>query len=282
MKIQFAVDWLTVTRDKRPIISAAPYALTIPNNTWKRDKAHSGYNVGWSDNLGATVQWHDKRDDMRVQVQYTGQVLTRYWEGGYPTMDVIRWYFEHRDTRLARIDLAIDVHDGALDIQSLYDQIRSKIADTHGRKERLQRSGENGITLYIGAPTSDKQLRIYDKGAEREVGEDWKRAELQIRGKAAHALGKMLPYIQEHKLSEVARNLIGDMVWFDNEIWAEMVSAASTVRICLSQKQKGDLLDWLANQVAPAIARYIKEGGNPDIMDKLSILVNNRLTENQD
>lgn len=278
LEVKFAVDWLSVTSDKRPIFSPEPYAFPIPGNIWKRDKAHSGYNVGWSDDAGATVQWHDKRDDMRVQIQYTGQVLTRYWERGYPTMDVIRWYFERKDTRLSRIDLAIDVHDAALDIKSLYEQIRSGIADTHGRKERLQLSGESGVTLYIGAPTSDKQLRIYDKGAERDVLEDWKRAELQVRGDAAAALGKRLAHIREHQLSEVARSLIGGMVSFDSEIWAEMVRTDTAIRICLSQKQKGDLVDWLANQVAPAIARYINEGGNPDIMDKLIILVNNRLT----
>lgn len=278
MEVKFAVDWLSVTRDKRDVPSPDTYAYPIHNNQWVRGKVHSGYNVGWQDTLGATVQWHDARPDMRVQAQYSGQVLTRYWESGHPTMDIIRWYFEHKDTRLSRVDLAIDVHDSALDIRALYDQIKAKIADTHGRKERLQLSGDSGVTLYVGAPTSDKQLRIYDKGVERGLPEDWKRAELQIRGDAAYALGKKLPYIREHELSEMARYMIGNMVSFDSEIWAEMVSTTSDVRITLSQKHKGDLLDWLANQVAPAIARYIKEGGERDILDKLEILVNNRLT----
>ena len=43
--------------------------------------------------------------------------------------------------------------------------------------------GIKGRTFYIGAPSSDVQFRLYEKGKKEGEGRDWVRAELQVRPK---------------------------------------------------------------------------------------------------
>lgn len=43
--------------------------------------------------------------------------------------------------------------------------------------------GVKGRTFYLGAPSSDVQFRLYEKGKKEGQGADWVRAELQVRPK---------------------------------------------------------------------------------------------------
>ncbi|MEX5543951.1 replication initiation factor domain-containing protein, partial [Pseudomonas poae] len=40
---------------------------------------------------------------------------------------------------------------------------------------------DDGRTLYLGSQTSAVSMRIYEKGKQLDCGNDWVRAELQVR-----------------------------------------------------------------------------------------------------
>jgi hypothetical protein len=52
---------------------------------------------------------------------------------------------------------------------------------------RLQKTRSNsGHTIYVGSASSDRMVRIYDKGAEQGTGTDWLRFEVQLRRQSAN------------------------------------------------------------------------------------------------
>lgn len=74
----------------------------------------------------------------------------------------------------------------------------------------LARSRQNtGHTVYIGASSSDRMVRIYDKGAESETGTDWLRFETQLRREAANSFFLQL---KEGELEEKALALLNKQI----------------------------------------------------------------------
>lgn len=80
--------------------------------------------------------------------------------------------------------------------------------------KKVARSRQNtGHTIYVGSSSSDRMVRIYDKGAESETGADWLRFETQLRREAANHFfilvrelprlpysGNLLEYFEERAL----------------------------------------------------------------------------------
>ena len=63
------------------------------------------------------------------------------------------------------------------------------------RSRRLYTSRTGRLeTIYLGAPSSDRQTRIYDKGLEQGVDYDWWRVESQARMKKGDALFQDNPF----------------------------------------------------------------------------------------
>lgn len=83
--------------------------------------------------------------------------------------------------RVSRIDIASDSDEGwdsAAERVQAWAQDHPKTVVTHvGDFTRAER----GRTLYIGAPTSGRRIRVYEKGVQLGQNPNWVRVELQIR-----------------------------------------------------------------------------------------------------
>jgi hypothetical protein len=76
--------------------------------------------------------------------------------------------------RLSRIDVAIDYRD--VDLSGY------QVLDSKGRKRNVWQDGTGRVeTVYIGSPSSDFRVRIYDKAREQKVPGIWWRVEAQCR-----------------------------------------------------------------------------------------------------
>lgn len=91
-------------------------------------------------------------------------------------------------TNITRLDLAYDDHIGTLDLYRIAADIRDRNYTSPSKKSQIiwsddQVNDVQGLTVYVGSKKSDVLVRIYDKAAEREFGEDvhWVRCELQLR-----------------------------------------------------------------------------------------------------
>lgn len=89
--------------------------------------------------------------------------------------------------RLSRVDVAIDYVGKDLSNLEWHETIERSRRLYTSRTGRLE-------TLYLGAPSSDRQTRIYDKGLEQGADYAWWRVESQARLKKGHSLFQDNPF----------------------------------------------------------------------------------------
>lgn len=103
---------------------------------------------------------------------------------GHQTMPFLKWArgrFPHHS--VTRADACIDFEspeawivllDRAIDVK------RDHKLSSREQGDWLD-GGVKGRTFYLGAPSSDVQFRLYEKGKKEGAGPDWVRAEVQVR-----------------------------------------------------------------------------------------------------
>jgi DNA relaxase NicK len=95
--------------------------------------------------------------------------------------DVVRGQFPAH--RVSRVDSCEDYHH-----PEAYEFLRA-MALKIGKEHRVQcreivkplPDSDDGRTLYLGSQTSAVSMRIYEKGKQLDCGDEWVRAELQVR-----------------------------------------------------------------------------------------------------
>ena len=92
---------------------------------------------------------------------------------------------------ISRLDIACDDREGYLDMEQIIKKTRAREINSRLRWKDIHESinGElkAGSTVYIGAPSSDFRVRIYDKALEQGVDGHWIRVELVMRKENANA-----------------------------------------------------------------------------------------------
>lgn len=197
--IQTGVDWLTYTC---PIVPGKSPEWMAGEYIFPHDGTHITADLlpnprGYLQCLAlrhGRVAWHPERPQQRFMVQFTGAEL-----GALRGMDVKSTYLIghalNHSARVTRIDFAVDIHGRKANV----DEVRSIFEAGHAKTQAGSGGSYRGIalaeaairggeTLYIGSPQSDRQMRIYDKGAEQGTNEDWIRVELVSRKELAHNL----------------------------------------------------------------------------------------------
>lgn len=191
------------------------------------DNAPAGYTVAYHYGAHAfyfATAYHPTQPSMQVVVKFSAQALDYYIENS--KMKLYRfWHMITSDIykpRLSRIDLTADYIDLNVDptliYQNLvnrkidiYDKFAGKTPDTPIlRKRNLSFRGfavkDEIPTIYVGAPSSDCQLRIYDKKREQveRAGSklakalncsNWTRFECTLSKRYAHQMSDALSNI---------------------------------------------------------------------------------------
>lgn len=89
--------------------------------------------------------------------------------------------------RLSRIDVAIDYYGKDMSNMEWHEEVERSRRVYTSRMGRLE-------TIYLGAPSSERQTRIYDKGLEQKVDYAWWRVESQARMKRGDKLFQDNPF----------------------------------------------------------------------------------------
>jgi DNA relaxase NicK len=106
-----------------------------------------------------------------------------------------------RGAKFSRLDLAIDIVGGALDLDALAEAIRQGNlvsqweAENWTQTKGIVPGGKGGNTIYGGSKSSSSRLCMYDKKAEQGQPDDapsWVRVEFRARHEVAVALSKAI------------------------------------------------------------------------------------------
>lgn len=133
---------------------------------------------------------YDGKEDMGIHVDCSSKNL------GYIT-DILDIPLLQGNVKYTRIDLACDVYNLSL-FEDCYLNCKLHNFRTKRKKRSVIESFDtstnklNGRTIYFGSRVSSVYMRIYDKGLEQKVDEDWTRIELEIKGDSANNLAKLI------------------------------------------------------------------------------------------
>lgn len=198
MERSVKVDFLNFTtrRSLPDVISLFAY---LSNPLQPDEKGMYGYSFRMSSPDGVMVLYSAGRDDIHVQL--SGRACDRDL---FSLIELVG-----PSDYVTRCDIAIDCIGSGFTCAEIWRLLRggsfTSVSSTIRQVEGiLSRPGQSqdtierlaqrvrktrinsGHTIYIGASTSDRMVRIYDKGAESETGADWLRFEIQLRRASAN------------------------------------------------------------------------------------------------
>ena len=231
-----------------------------------------------------------KTEEMGTHIIITGQGC-RYYETKECLVTLISRINQNK-SRLTRIDLAIDDKLGdTILLDKIIEDVNkaNTVSKWKNSLELTQRSlldGQvNGQTLNLGSRSSEVFLRIYNKSMEREEEGNWVRMEIEIKGKKAQELQKM---INSQNVGQITKKLIHNYIrivepgkdsnksrWKIKDYWKNIIN--TTEKLTLTTRPEEPTLEnmkkWVQNQVSATIATIVMaEGGCMDFLyDQISI-----------
>lgn len=264
----FTLDWISVTFPSDKYLDFIKELHGENNYTYIEARPQKGYNRAIEYETGLRVSWHEALSSQGVHAVFTGSTLRRY-----ETTDV-RWTgilacANNYDGRTSRVDLAFDVRNTALTPEILCKpSLRPYKGKGRTPKFNTLLGGDGSWTLYIGARSSEKMLRIYDKAKEQKDYEsDYVRIELETKGKVAHAVGWNFARQSVEECVGMALGLVKGVADFNVRNW-DIALKGEVVGLSFPQGKERDTMGWLTKIVAPALAKQIAKRPSDDVMSE--------------
>lgn len=152
---------------------------------------------------------YNGNEGMGVHVEMSGQGCRTFEKNSNLTWrDLFLRFRVHyvAKCKITRIDIAVDDFKGYFKIPELIKQVKrgsvtSKFKMARQISNIIIKTGEElGYTLYFGRPTSDIQIRFYEKNIEQEMkgnivpekAQIWNRTEIQARGDRAQVITEFI------------------------------------------------------------------------------------------
>lgn len=254
MKKTALIDWIAATIPTRfetpqTLANYLEGIFPTPSDTYILSKPLHGYKVAIIEPLGIMCMTAGT-EKMGAHVVLSGSTLNNLSSAGFPREKALENLI-NIGSRFSRIDLAIDVRDGHIKPKQLYAALEQGSATTKARNYRIIEDGRlGGQTLYLGSPTSEKMIRMYDKAAEQRQSGDWLRVESQLTGSLADRAAKA---VLAHGIGAVATGVIDDFVQWDERGWNEIISG-EIAGIESSTRKITNTKRWLLDIVSKSIA----------------------------
>ena len=183
---------------------------------------------------------------------------------------------------VSRIDIACDDREGYLNMDEIIDRTRSNEINSRLLRRTINFSlngkDKAGATVYIGAPSSEFRVRIYDKALEQGVAGHWIRVELVMRSANANAfvedmtnsenVGKLAAQVINDKFSFIERDDSNISRCTVCDWWQNFVDELDKVRLVsrdVIQHGVERIRSWIENQVGPSLYVLMKTMGIIDI-----------------
>lgn len=249
------IDWISLTFHPKPEDQNAVLSLFSRSGVLDVDKARFGYDRAGRTEEGAILYTSSVNRDMGVHAVISGSALLSYSANGCTPTQLLERALRVGG-KITRLDLAKDARDETFDLASLEKQISER--DFVGRVQKAAsiRSTDGGMTIYVGSRQSNKFLRIYNKGVESKTGEDWIRAEMELKSDTAHIVGKLIS--EGEDMNNLFTSLARRQCDVNNADWQKMLSADARIGVPKVERQS-DREAWIAKQVTPAVADYGSE-----------------------
>lgn len=320
MKATAIIDWLTFS------VAGETEPERVITDILRMDKLLFEKGYGGGNGYCQSLQYEnirvffdpaeDRIADMGICVSMSGkgcrhwEMLTehkksqRIHEESTPFMSLFQQLHIDERVNVSRVDLALDDTQGLLDLDVICNCVELNNINSRIRKRSYTLSWDGqhptGKTVYIGAPSSDFRMRIYDKAKEMyqpgEAGYDkhWVRFEIVMKG--ANANGFVNCMVNANDLGPLASGILQDKIAFierDNENitrcsicqwWLDFVDAVAAVKLVFKEEVRHkleDRIDWVSRQIAPSLSLINDACGYFKLRDIIKIGAGKRSKQQQ-
>lgn len=156
----------------------------------------------------------------------------------------------NQDWRPTRIDVAFDFVNFGYTAINIWEKGMKEQAYAGRRKSNFITS-ESGSSITLGARTSDKYLRMYEKGKEQGTNEDWFRVEIEIKGRTANAYNDHYEAILKHGANAILA-ITSRLPQEANDFLFEFAHGVQTPEVGRKQT-RGDREKWILTQIVPIL-----------------------------
>lgn len=224
IQISTCLDWLRLTFAHGANLNEVMPAFPALARTGEiLDHGFYGYNRAMPLVSGGALLWHTEKPEMKYCIDLPGSVLAEVRRDGFEVEEIMEHFIHKRipDVTYKRIDFAIDLENGGVQVYDLWRAIESKRTKIRAHSARFLRSSEsdyNADTVEIGSRGgSPRFLRVYDKAAQTGMlWKAWVRIELESTKQRANLFAAS---VLKHGRAATGRREIGEMVntkvkWF--------------------------------------------------------------------
>lgn len=262
MDLLAGLDWISVTFPVERGYERWWSGVHPADTEVKRQvRARHGYTRATVYGSGATQSESDQRADMGIHVVYSARAI-----GNMQTMYGVdqKQLLSHLTdgSKVARMDVKLDVYDTGLDISKLYKMARAGQIETKARTisyvESAKTGSESGAaTCYVGSQKRRKKLlRVYDKGSQMNYSGDLKRFELELHSRSALTSANRLKTADLGDWGvEIGGLIKGYCYWPGDNAVAEIFADMAAIKIDVPAENTGNTIKWLLDVVAAVLAR---------------------------
>lgn len=265
MDLTYRVDYLTIVTDEDMASRIGPH---YQDGRWLPQKGQWGYDQCWLDTLTGVKRLRSStRPDMGVCFVATGKVIDKI-------QHVLRepaqlWALDRYGFgwgRCTRIDLAVDRWDEGESTSLVVDSAEAGLLVSSAKKMHVIRGlgSDTGLTLYVGARTSPRMLRVYNKNSESKGV--WPTTRLEIEIKQPYSADIWRTLTSSRSPDVVMRAVIGtikDLVpMFGVPVIDKMFSGFEPLTPAPREDIEADTKRWLSHQIIPTLVKSVRD--NPD------------------
>jgi len=278
MITMWSIDWFSCTfkHGETELDIRKAVSFGYPLRAWSVAQARFGYSFAMAHPFGHYIMTNPARPEMGAHLAFTGRSLAALNDGGIAAVKMLSWALD-QNAKPTRLDLAIDVLDTEIDIESLAAAPRVKNAPGSARKWSVVRGHDKGCTVYVGSRKSDKFLRIYDKAAEQGIeGRSWTRFELELKGDAARAAAKQMWLLSDEERPQFIKGLIRALFNPDDELFQSIMDAPAAALVTEKDTRDGTL-EWLMNTVSKTLANTMVRRADLDVWNDFVRMVHQQM-----
>jgi phage replication initiation protein len=286
--LRACVDWVQATFKSLSYEQVITEVLQMNLKEFAETKnGQFGYKCGLQ--CGNVTVYYEGQDGMGVHLHMTGQGCRQYeslkkrsWRNLFLIMQSL-----DADSKFSRLDIAIDDFDGYFKIPSLIKKVKKgELSSKFKKATRIEKiaiddGSSNGNTIYFGSPTSDIQIRMYEKNHQTEQQDEiemWNRTEIQLRNERANAVANIIVREEEgnENLGRVIKGILAYYLEFKNKpkktdtnkvdtnksrwkvspFWTKFLGDVDKLQLTqvAPDRTVEKTASWLEAQVAPSLA----------------------------
>jgi len=213
------------------------------DSSWTFEKGRAPYAICFrrADN-GISIYAHRNLSHALIEIAGRGCEEMQAHNLIHPVLEVVQ-------KRLTRLDLACDMHVETRPLEFVAKR------DTGRFRSHSEVVSESGETCYIGSKTSDRYARVYRYNPPHERAH-LLRCEYVVKAENAKLLAQSI--LNDGELACAAA--LGETFAWEHEAWDTAGENAAEIEVWRPERREGKTLFWLADTIAPLIARLHNEG----------------------